>query len=251
MGRFLFFLLLVANAAFGAHLWLSYQQSAPDLGRRERNAADVRIVSVTPPVTAQKRADEARRQAQALAGAACVEFYSLSATEFTKARDAFAALKLGERLAERRVEEVTRHWVFVPPAKERRLADQAAAQLKRQGITELSIRPDHAISLGVFSTEDAALRFLAQVESKGAKGVQSGPFARETKDLVFLVREPDTELVARLTLMQRDFAGAQLRAVPCPDAAPAGNGKAAGTAAPSAATPAVGPQANAAPAKAP
>jgi hypothetical protein len=33
-----------------------------------------------------------------------------------------------------------------------------------------------------------------------------------------LVREPDTELVSRLTLLQRDFAGSQLRAVPCPSA---------------------------------
>jgi hypothetical protein len=31
-----------------------------------------------------------------------------------------------------------------------------------------------------------------------------------------LVRDPDTELVARLTVMQRDYPGSQLRAVPCP-----------------------------------
>ena len=33
-----------------------------------------------------------------------------------------------------------------------------------------------------------------------------------------LVREPDTETVARLALLQRDFPGTQLRAVPCPAA---------------------------------
>jgi hypothetical protein len=31
-----------------------------------------------------------------------------------------------------------------------------------------------------------------------------------------LVREPDTETVARLTILQRDYPGTQLRAVPCP-----------------------------------
>jgi hypothetical protein len=43
-----------------------------------------------------------------------------------------------------------------------------------------------------------------------------GPFAKEVKDSVFLVREPDTELVARLALLQREYATSTLRAVPCP-----------------------------------
>ncbi|MBK8321219.1 MAG: SPOR domain-containing protein [Betaproteobacteria bacterium] len=217
MGRFLFFLLLVANLAFGAHLWLSRERDAPDLSRREKNAGEVKIVSVTPPVSGQQKADEARRQAVALAGAACVEFTGIAGTEVGKVREALATLRLGERLTERRLEEVTRHWVYIPPAKDRKTAEAAAAQLKRQGVTELSIRPDYAISLGVFSTEDAAFRYLGQVESKGARGVQVGPFARELKDLVFTIREPDTELVARLTLMQRDYPGSALKAMPCPE----------------------------------
>ena len=217
MGRFLFFILLVANLAFGAHLWLSHERDAPDLSRREKNAGEVKIVSVTPPPSGQQRDDEARRQAVALAGAACVEFSGIAGTEIGKVRDTLATLRLGDRLTERRLEEVTRHWVYVPPARDRKSAEAAAAQLKRQGVTELSIRPDNAISLGVFSTEDAAFRYLGQVEAKGAKGVQVGPFARELKDLVFTIREPDTELVARLTLMQRDYPGSALKAMPCPE----------------------------------
>jgi len=216
MGRFLFFLLLVANLAYGAHLWLSRERDVPDLSRREKNASEVKIVSITPPANAQQKADEARRQAVALAGAACVEFAGIAAADTGKVRDALASLQLGDRLSERRLEEVTRHWVFVPPAKDRKVAEAAAAQLKRQGVAELSIRPDNAISLGVFSTEDAAFRFLGQVEAKGARGVQVGPFARELKDLAFTIREPDTELVARLTLMQRDYPGSALKAMPCP-----------------------------------
>lgn len=221
MGRFLFYLLLVANVALGAHLWLSYEREAPDLARRERNADELKIVSVTPPLNALQKADEARRQAAALAGAACVEFTGIAQADVGKVRDALGSLRLGERLAERRVEEVTRYWVYVPPARDRKAADQAAAQLRRQGVTELSIRPDYAISLGVFSTEDAAFRFLGQVEAKGARNVQVGPFTREMKDLVFTIREPDTELVARLTLMQRDYPGSGLRAIACPEPAAA------------------------------
>lgn len=219
MGRFLFFLLLVANVAFGAHLWLAYEREAPDISRRERNAQEVKIVSVTPPVSAQHRAEQDRQQAAALAGAACVEFAGVPGAQLGAVRDTLGSLGLGERLAERRVEDVTRHWVFVPAAKDRRAAEQAAAQLKRQGVTELSIRPDNAISLGVFSTEEAAFRYLGQLEAKGARNAQVGPFAKEVKDTVFTIREPDTELVARLTLMQRDLPGTVLRAIACPEPA--------------------------------
>lgn len=102
MGRFLFFLLLVANLAFGAHLSaLARARRAPDLWRHEKNAGEVKIVSVTPPVSGQQKADEARRQAVALAGATCVEFTGIAGTEVGKVREALATLRLGERLTER------------------------------------------------------------------------------------------------------------------------------------------------------
>lgn len=216
MSRLLFFLLLVANLAFGAHLWLTAAPAQPDFSRRERNREDAKIVAVIPPLIAAKRAEETRQQAQSLVGAACVEFSGVPAPDMARAREAFAAMQLGERLVERRVEEITRHWVYVPPAKDRRTAELAIAAMRKQGVTDLSIRPDHAISLGVFSTEEAARRYLVLMEAKGVKNAQVGPFAREVKDSVFLVRDPDTELVARLALLQREFPTTVLRAVGCP-----------------------------------
>ena len=218
MSRLLFFLLLVANLAFGAHLWLTAQPGDHDFSRRERNRDDVKVVAVIPPLIAARKAEETRMQVQTLAGAACVEFAGIAPADLPQAREAFAAMQLGDRLMERKVEEITRHWVYVPPAKDRRAAEQAAAALRKQGIADLSLRPDYAISLGVFSTEEAARRYLAQVEAKGAKGAQVGPFAREVKDAVFLVRDPDTPLVARLALLQREHPASTLRAVACPAA---------------------------------
>jgi hypothetical protein len=216
VSRFLFFLLLLATLALGAHLWLSAQAQKADFTARERNPGEVRIVGVTPPALAARRAEDTRRAVQALAGAACVEMSGIAAADAPRARDAFAALKLGDRVAERRIDEVTRYWVYVPAAPNRRTAEATATQLRRQGVSELSVRPDNAISLGVFSTEEAARRFLAALEAKGVAGAEQGPFARDLRELVFLVREPDTELVARLAAMQRELAGSQLRAVACP-----------------------------------
>jgi sporulation related protein len=216
VSRFLFFLLLLAVLALGVHLWLSAQAQRADFSGRERNPEEVRIVGVTPPALAARRAEETRRAVQSLAGAACVEVSGIPAADAPRAHDAFAALKLGDRLAERRIEEVSRYWVYVPATRDRRIAESTAALLRRQGVTELSMRPDNAISLGIFSTEDAARRFLASLQAKGVTGAEYGPFTRDLREMVFLVREPDTELVAKLTVMQREFASSQLRAVPCP-----------------------------------
>jgi hypothetical protein len=216
VARLIFFLLLLAILGLGAHLWLSGPDERADFTARERNRDEVRIVAVTPPSMAARRAEDARKAQQNLSGAACVEFSGIPAANAAKAREAFNALKLGSRLSERRVEEITRYWVFVAPTNDRRAAETRMAELRRQGIADLSMRPDNAISLGVFSSEEAARRFLTTITARGVRNAEHGPFARDLRELVMLVREPDTELVARLTVMQRDYPAAQLRAVPCP-----------------------------------
>jgi hypothetical protein len=216
VARLVFFLLSLAILGFGAHLWLSTPPERSDFTARERNREDVRIVAVTPPDLAARRAEDTRKTQQSLAGAACVEFSGIPANDAQRAREAFNTLQLGTRLQERRVEEITRHWVFIPPTNDRRAAETRMAELRKQGVQDLSIRPDNAISLGVFSSEEAARRFLTSMQAKNVRGAEQGPFNRELRELVMLVRDPDTELVARLTVMQRDYPNSQLRAVPCP-----------------------------------
>ena len=216
MARLLFFLLLIANLAFGTHLWLTGTGEQTDFSPRERNRDEVKLVAVTPPLIAARKAEETRETVARLSGAACVEFAGVASSDLPRARDAFAAFKLGDRLLERRVEDITRHWVFIPATRERRAAETAMADLRKKGVADMSIRADNAISLGVFSTEDAARRYLSTMEAKGVRGAQSGPFTKELREIAFLVREPDTEMVARLAILQRDYNGALIRAVSCP-----------------------------------
>lgn len=199
----------------GAHIALSSQAERGDFAVREKNRDEIKLIAVTPPVMAAKRAQENRTAIQALVGAACVEFSGIVPGEAQKAREAFAAMQLGDRLTERRLEEVSRYWVYVA-LRDRKAADNAMAELKKKGVNDVSLRPDNTISLGVFSTEEAARRYLAQVESKGVRGAEQGPFTKELRELVMLVKEPDSELLQRLTLLQRDYANTQLRAVGCP-----------------------------------
>ena len=218
MSRLVFFLLVIGALAFGAHLWLAAATEKVDFSAREKNRDELRIVAVTSPTTAARNAEESRRTVQSLAGAPCVEFSGIAGNDVPRAREAFNALQLGERLTERRVEEITRYWVYMPAVRDRRAAEVNMAQIRRQGVNEMSIRPDNSISLGVFSTEDAARRFMTSLDAKGVKGAESGPFAKEMRELIMMIREPDTETVARLTVMQRDYPGTQMRAVQCPAA---------------------------------
>jgi hypothetical protein len=218
VSRLIFFLLLIAAIAFGFHIWLTAKTETSDYSTREKNRDEVRLVAVTSSATAARNAEEARRTMQSLAGSACVEFSGIAAADAQRARDAFNTLQLGTRLAERRVEEITRYWVFIASARDRKTAETTMANLRKEGVSDMSIRPDNAISLGVFSTEEAARRFMTSLEAKGVKGAEAGPFAKEMRELVMLIREPDTETVARLTILQRDYPGAQLRAVTCPAA---------------------------------
>jgi hypothetical protein len=218
VSRLIFFLLLIAAIAFGFHIWLTAKTETSDYSAREKNRDEVRLVAVTSSATAARNAEDARRTMQSLAGSACVEFSGIAAADAQRARDAFNTLQLGTRLAERRVEEITRYWVFIASARDRKTAETTMANLRKQGVNDMSIRPDNAISLGVFSTEEAARRFMTSLEAKGVKGAEAGPFAKEMRELVMLIREPDTETVARLTILQRDYPGAQLRAVTCPAA---------------------------------
>ncbi|HEX3059410.1 MAG TPA: SPOR domain-containing protein [Usitatibacter sp.] len=218
MSRLIFFLLLIAAIAFGFHVWLTAKTETSDYSAREKNRDEVRLVAVTSSATAARNAEDARRTMQSLAGSACVEFSGIAAADAQRARDAFNTLQLGTRLAERRVEEITRYWVFIASVRDRKTAETTMANLRKQGVNDMSIRPDNAISLGVFSTEEAARRFMTSLEAKGVKGAEAGPFAKEMRELVMLIREPDTETVARLTILQREYPGAQLRAVTCPAA---------------------------------
>jgi sporulation related protein len=217
VARLLFFLLVIANLAFGAHLWLTGSGEARDFSARERNRDEVKLVAVTPPLIAARKAEETRETVQRLQGAACVEFAGVTSADLPRAREAFAAFKLGERLIERRLEDITRYWVFMPAARDRKSAEATMAELRKKGVGDMSIRPDNTVSLGVFSTEEAARRYLTSMEAKGARGAQSGPFTKELREIAFLVREPDTEMVARLAILQRDYNGALIRAVTCPN----------------------------------
>ena len=217
MARLIFFLLLIANVALGAYLYFNETKPKAE-GPREINAGALKIVAVTDAAKAQQEAIAAKAIAAALNGSACVDF-AVKQADFARAQSAFAEMKLGSRLSSRIAEEFSRFAVSLPAQKDKRAADALVANLKKVGIKDVSALSDNAVSLGLFSSDEAAQKVVADLKSKASllvKDVQVTPKSPQVKEVVFTMREPDTNMVARLTLLQRDFETSALRAVACP-----------------------------------
>jgi hypothetical protein len=213
--RTLFLLLVAANLAFLA--WSLYM--APfDAGRDPKPLSQqiapekLRIVPSEP---------DAPRAASkpAAAVSACLEWGGFAATDAARAEQALAPLALGERLAQRRVEETAGWWVFIPPQGNRVGAMKKAAELKGFGIEDYFIVQDEgpqrwALSLGVFRAEEAAKARLEALKAKGVRSAQAGPRETQVQKVWFQLRGADAAQQARLREIAGGFAGTELKDCP-------------------------------------
>jgi hypothetical protein len=116
-------------------------------------------------------------------GGSCVEWGGFAVAEAPKAEQALAPLALGARLSQRRSEEKAGWWVFIPPQANRAAALKKTAELKTLGIDEFFVLQDEgkmrwAVSLGVFSSEEAARSRLEALRAKGVRSAQTGERGR-------------------------------------------------------------------------
>lgn len=149
---------------------------------------------------------------------ACVEWGSFSPADASRAAQRLEPLALGARLAQYRGEETASWWVHMPPQGNRAGALKKAAELKQLGVFDYFILQDAgalrwSLSLGVFSTEDAAKAHLAALRGKGVRSAVIGRRETRVPKVWFQVREVDAPLQARLEAVARDFEGATLH--PC------------------------------------
>jgi hypothetical protein len=115
----------------------------------------------------------------------------------------------------------------MPPLKAKADVDRKVNELKALGVTEFFVVQDagqwrNAISLGIFRTEDAAQAFLAKLKERGVRTAVAERRENFLKQVVFHVREPNDVTVARLTVIQQEFPGSEIKAGPCPPAAAKG-----------------------------
>ncbi len=211
--RLTLLLLLLVNVTFFA--WSQYFASSASVDshllEQQLNRDAIRLLPPTE-VSAVASAQKA-----AVGTVACLEWGAFNAGDLSGAEEALAPLALGNRLSQRRVDEVAAYWVFLPPQATRPAAVQKTGELKRLGIEDYFIVQDEArtrftISLGVFRSEEAAKNHLEQLRAKGVRTAQVGPRDTHVQRIFFRVRNVAGPLNAKLDELKQDFPGTDLKA---------------------------------------
>ena len=179
--RILVFLLVVANLVFFA--WTQGylgSRDSPDAVRlsQQLEADKLRVLSRDEPPTAAKQEKVAERAPERKAVEKCIA-WSLAQADADRL-DGFLAANHADLKRKRLVVPgAASWWVFMPPQPNKAEADKKAAELKRFGVPEFFIVQDagpnrFAISLGIFSSEEAASERLEALRAKGVKSAKLG-----------------------------------------------------------------------------
>ena len=217
--RWIFALLLIANIAFFAVMQLPQGNSGNDsmASHTSFHAEKIRLLPETELTPAQLPAQaEAPPQI-------CLEWGIFSKPELARAQDALKPLQLGEHAVSLRnaPEKTSKYWVYIPPLKSRPEAQKKQAELKGLGIEDSLVLQDNnkwrnAISLGVFSTQEAADKYLAELRTKNnVKSAKSGPRTMDDGHSSLLITASGADFEAGLVKLKQDFPGTELKAVPC------------------------------------
>lgn len=219
--RLLFLLLLAANLGFFA--WTRFlarpdpavdrQPLAQQLDPHKLRIVTERELARAP--SPQPAKPEPVAPAPEPVTIACLEWGSFSPADGTRAVQRLEPLALGVRLAQYRGEETASWWVHMPPQGSRAAALRKAGELKDLGVEDYFILQDAgpmrwALSLGVFSTEDAAKAHLQALREKGVRTATIDRRETRVPKVWFQLRDVDAPLQEKLQAIARDFEGATL-----------------------------------------
>lgn len=150
----------------------------------------------------------------------CLEWSNIADADLDRARNSLQSLKLAEKAVFRKMEKTTGYWVYVPPRKSFAEAQKKAGELKAIGVADIFILQEntawrHAISLGVFSTEEAAAKYLSQLRDKGVRSAVAGSRNRAAENNVAALKNLDAGAAQEITRLQKDFEGSDIHTVDC------------------------------------
>jgi hypothetical protein len=206
--RIILALLLAANLAFFGYTRLD----GPGSGEASRLAEQVqpdRIRLLTP----QQVATLGPAKVAALADV-CLEWGPFGDGDRARALAELEPAGLGRLLTQKRVENATAYWVFVPRLANKAAADKRAAELKAAGIKDPAVVDSgpqrFAISLGVFRTEEAATAYVAELGRLGVADARAGPRQQVVVQTQLVVRDPVAAVVTRVKTLQPAFPGSEI-----------------------------------------
>lgn len=126
------------------------------------------------------KADKAEKVAAAKAAETCLAWHNLASSDADQLQSLLARKWVGLKVVRQQAPIGGPYWVFVPPFANKAAAERKAAELKGIGVADYFIVQEAgvnhlAISLGVFSTEQAAKDRLEVLRGQGVRSAQIGP----------------------------------------------------------------------------
>lgn len=208
-------LLLLANLAVGGFFigrdyWpvTPSDQTAPlNVDRLSLRSQSAAVPKAPPP---------ARSEPETL----CVEWRGLGPEEFMQAREQLKVLA-GERVMSfAEVPLEMRYWVIFPPLPSPESAVSKLHELVAAGLEDAFVVKEgiwlNAISLGLFTSDEAARRRVLEVEEKGVLGTRVELLPRQGTEFYFVVRSEDPEALKSLSGIRQAFPNSQQSRVACP-----------------------------------
>jgi hypothetical protein len=149
----------------------------------------------------------------------CVEWGPLSDPDRGRALAEIEPLALGRLVSQKRVEFDSGFWVNMGPFATRATAENRIAELRRQGIREMSVadapRGQFAISFGTFQSEPAAVAYTEELARIGVNLAKVERRNLPVAQTVVVVRDPQQTVVTRLRELAARFPGSELRTTSC------------------------------------
>ena len=211
--RTLFLLLLLANLTLFGYIKLD-NMSVGEGVRLHQQLQPEKIRVLTPQQVAALGPEKAASLADV-----CAEWGPFNETDRVRALADLEPLGLGRLVSTRRTEAPTSFWVFIAPFTSRASAERRVADLKSQGVNDVSVvdsgNQRFAISLGVFRSEDAANALAADLVRRGFANVRAGPRPQPGNVALLVIRDPPATAIARLKDLQAGYAGAEVRIGNC------------------------------------
>src|SRR4051794_6451632 len=202
--RIVVLLLVIANLTLFAYTRLD-DASRGEASRLNQQVQPDKIKLLTPPQVAAL----GPAKIAALADV-CIEWGPFSDVERVKAIADLESLQLGRLLSSRRIEIDSVYWVSLGPFANKPFADRRSAELRAQGITDVSTidagRGQFAVSLGMFRTELAARSRADALSRQGVGLSRVEARAQPMSQTLLVVRDPQQSVVTRFKELQLQYS---------------------------------------------
>lgn len=195
----LFFLLLFINVAFAFYI----QSPKPFSG-----SDDVQPLPELQPEKIKSLS----------ASTTCLEWGPFIETDLEHVEAAIARQQLDDKVNRQPAGKTPAYWIHIPPLRSKYHAEKKMRELGRLKITNFTHVQDgskwnNAISMGFFHNIGEAQNMMASLRSKGVRSAIIG--ARNLEQMKFLVQAPSEDVVGRMTELEREFPGSELKTIKC------------------------------------